>query len=102
MVLLFVHRLYCLIKKQHSKSSESNTEIEKTVIKKACYLLIKINNQLKQGGLNTDSFPTLSQASDIIFWNRTADLMPSNINATLSWLLLAAGVEADLFQNQIY
>lgn len=65
---------------------------------------------LKQGGKHLNhqnfpsrptSFPTLSQASDIVFWNRTADLMPSKINATLSRLLLTAGLEVELFWKHI-
>lgn len=40
--------------------------------------------------------PTLSQASDMVFWNLTADLMPSKTKVTLSWLLLAAEVVEDL------
>lgn len=47
-------------------------------------------------------FQTLSQASDIVFWNRTADLMPSSTNVTLSWLLPADGVAADLLQDRTY
>lgn len=59
-----------------------------------------LEKQLKYEGVWTCEFPTLIQASDIVFWNRTADLMPSKINVMLSWLLPAAGVEVDLLQNQ--
>lgn len=59
-------------------------------------------DQLKKKGLKTNKFPTLSQASDMVFWNRTADLMLSNMNVTVSWLLPAVGVEVDLLQNQTY
>lgn len=36
----------------------------------------------------------------MVFWKRTADFMQSSINATLSWLLPAAGVEAHLFKEK--
>ncbi len=55
---------------------------------------------MRAKGLRTHQFPTLSQASDIVFWKRTADLMPSSINEMLSWLLPSAGVEAGLIQKQ--
>lgn len=35
----------------------------------------------------------------MVFWKRTADLMPSNIKATLSWLLLDAEVLQDLVEK---
>lgn len=84
MVFHFIHRLDCLIKR-------SNVAFYNTAITKG--------SPLEASAFSSAStpFPTFSQASDMVFWNLTVDFMPSKINATLSWLLPAAGFEAGLF-----
>lgn len=82
MVFHFIHRLNCLIKKKEKK---------------------KHNSVSRTGGEQlSPKFPTFSQASEMVLWNRTDDLMTSNINVMLSWLLTADCAGSDLFAKLWY
>lgn len=80
MLFHFIHRLNRLIKKLFKKNLVSRTEGEEQLL---------------------PEFLTFSQASEMFFWNRTDDLMTSNINVMLSWLLPADRAGSDLFAKQL-
>lgn len=75
MLFHFIHRLNRLMKKLFKKNLGSKSEVEEQFL---------------------PEFLTFSQASEMVFWNRTDDLMTSNINVMLSWLLPADCAGSDL------
>lgn len=55
-----------------------------------------LHQKVKQKKLSRLYELTFSQASEMVFWNRIADLMASKTKATLSWPLLHDGTLEDL------